>query len=176
MPKQFLKRYLPDSKIIKEHKYLKVFGTLLHNPNLWHLNRYSVATAISVGFFSMFMPIPFQMVLAAALAITFRANLPLAVITVWISNPFTMPPMFYFAYKLGATILGIPPQGFHIELSWHWFTERLHLIWQPLMIGSFICGSTSAAIGNILTRLTWRVCVSLSWRKRKEKRRKRQSQ
>jgi len=56
---------------------------------------------MAVGLFCAFVPLPIQMLLAAAAAIIFRVNLPISVGLVWITNPVTIPPMFYFCYKVG---------------------------------------------------------------------------
>lgn len=170
MPKNFIKRHIPDAQTIKNHKYLKVFGRLLHNPNLWHLNRNSVIAACSIGLFCAFIPMPFQMVLAAALAILFSANLPISVALVWISNPITMPPMFYFTYKVGALILDIPPKAFPPEFSIQWLTHELHHIWKPLYAGSLICAVIAACIANVAMRIAWRMTVLHQWRKRQRAR------
>ena len=98
MPKRFLKRYMPKEHDIRNHKHMRYFGKLLHDPNIWHLNRRSVAGAFSVGLFMAMVPVPFQMILAAAAAIPCRVNLPISVGLVWITNPLTMPAIFYFCY------------------------------------------------------------------------------
>ena len=67
MAKKLIRRFLPDAHKIRDHKHLRVFGTLLHDPNIWHLNRHSVAGAFAVGLFMAFVPMPLQMIPAAAL-------------------------------------------------------------------------------------------------------------
>ena len=101
---------------------LSFLGDILHEPNLWHINRHSVARAFLVGIWFCFIPMPFQMLAAAFFAIWFNANLPLSVVLVWISNPVTMPPMFYFNYKIGAWALDRPVLSFDFELSWSWIS------------------------------------------------------
>jgi len=170
MPKNFIKRHMPDHKKIREHKHLKFLGALLHDPNILHLNRRSVAGAFSVGLFFAFVPVPFQMVLAAIGAIVARVNLPISVALVWITNPLTMPPIFYFAYKLGTWILNTPLQNIEFQLSMDWLMQELGIIWQPFLLGCFVCGVGFAILSNILIRLIWRIHVGRSWTKRREQR------
>ena len=171
MPKKFIKRYMPDHEKIRKNKQLnKVFGTLLHAPNLLHLNRRSVSMAFFVGLFTAFVPLPSQMILAAAAAIIIRCNLPISVGLVWVSNPITMPPIFYFAYKVGTLILDSPEHEFSIELSWKWLGTELSVIWEPFLLGCAICGIIFGALGYILIRLLWRLHILHHIRERKKKR------
>ncbi|MDT8375841.1 MAG: DUF2062 domain-containing protein [Mariprofundaceae bacterium] len=157
---------MPDHKNIREHRHLQCFGKLLHDPNLWHLNRHSVAKAFATGLFIAWVPIPFQMVLAAGCAILLHANLPLSVILVWLTNPVTMPPMFYAAYKLGALLLGEKLQHFDMELSFAWLQHEMGLIWEPFLLGCFVIGAVSALLGYCGIQLSWRWMVVQKWRKR----------
>ena len=125
---------MPDHRRIREHKHLQCFGKLLHNPALWHLNRHSVAKAFAVGLLFAWVPVPFQMVLAAGGAILVHANLPISVVLVWLTNPISMPPMFYGAYKLGAWAMNMPEQDFQFELSLEWLTSGMAAIWQPFLL------------------------------------------
>jgi len=166
MSRKFLKKYLPDSRHVREHRSLKVFGEILNQPSLWLLNRRSVPRAFAIGLFCAFLPIPAQMVAAAAIAIPLSANLPLSVALVWVTNPVTMPPIFWFAYEVGRWILGSPPVVFEVEWSLAWFMEELYIIGGPLLLGSVICGAIAAALGYIGMTLYWRWYVLRIWRTR----------
>jgi len=167
MPKRFIQKISPDPDTLKKHKHLKLFGSLLHNPNLWHLNRRSISGACAVGIFCAFIPVPFQMVIAAAGAILFHVNLPISVLMVWISNPITMPPLFYACYVLGAWLLQTPAQEFSFELSWQWLSESLSHIWEPFLFGCFIAGVSCSLLGYFSMRILWRYVMISRWKKRK---------
>ncbi len=170
MPKKLFKRLMPDHHTIRHHKQLQFLGTLLHDPNLFHINRRSISGAVAVGLFCAWVPIPFQMVLAAIVAIFVRVNLPISAILVWISNPFTMPPMFYFAYLVGTWVLGIESGHFNFEPSFEWLTSGLTAIWQPFLLGCTILGGLSGALGYAIIRGWWRLSIV----RHKETRAKRQ--
>jgi uncharacterized protein (DUF2062 family) len=161
---------MPDHRTIREHKNLKFFGQLLHDPNLWHLNRRSVSGGFAVGLFVAFVPVPFQMVLAAAVAIFSRVNLPIAASLVWVTNPFTMPPIFYLAYKTGAWILREPTHHINFALTFEWLMTQLGDIWEPFLLGCFIFGTISAVMGSLLIRGLWRLQVINNWQARKTSR------
>jgi len=158
---------MPDHERIRNHKSLSCFGCLLHKRALWHLNRHSVATAFAVGLFFAFVPVPFQMVLAAGGAIFFNGNLPISVALVWLTNPLTMPPIFYLAYLVGAAILGHNPSEFSFnEMSWDWIHHGLMNIWQPFLLGCFVLGVVSAVLGYTVSHILWRFMVLRRWRRR----------
>ncbi len=171
MAKKFIKKIMPNHETIRDHKYLKVFGSLLHDPNLWHLNRRSVSAAFAVGLFFAWVPVPFQMILATAAAIIFRVNLPLSVVLVWVTNPLTMGPMFYGAFELGTFILNDTTSVWPVfELSWVWVETALLLIWKPFLLGCLILGTISSIAGYIVIRLLWRWQIVREWKQRKLKR------
>jgi len=174
MPKKIIKRYLPDHQKIKQQKVLGIFGTLLHDANLWHLNRKSAAGAFGIGLFFAFWPVPFQMWLAAALAIPLRVNLPLSVATVWLTNPFTMPPIFYFAYLVGTWVMGTPTQDFAFEVSWEWILASLETIGPAFLVGCGVCALVFGILGYLGLNLLWRFSVRQAWKKRQQLRAERQ--
>lgn len=170
MPRKFIKRHIPDAKQLhKRCGPIGILGEHLHRPSLWHLNRRSVAKAFAIGLFCTWLPIPFQTLLAALLAILFCANLPLSVLLVFISNPITMPPMFYFAYRLGAHLMGIPPEEMDFTFSFTWLSNMIGHIWQPLLLGSLLLGILSSIVGYILIRVLWRLHIIQRWQQRKHR-------
>ena len=156
MPKRFIRRYLPDHLKMRDHPHLQRFGARLHDGNLWHLNRRSVSGAVAIGLFCALLPLPFQMLIAAGFAIWWRVNLPISVTLVWITNPFTMPPVWYATYRLGAWMLGLPPRNVNFELSLEYLLVGMHDVWKPLLLGSLVTGVVLAAVGFALVRLLWR--------------------
>jgi uncharacterized protein (DUF2062 family) len=175
MPKKLIKRFTPDHTKIRDHKHLRFFGTLLHDPNLWHMNRRSASGAFAVGLFMAFVPVPFQMLLAAGGAILFRVNLPISVALVWITNPLTMGPMFYAAYRLGAWLLG-SSGAFHFEPSYEWLVTELGAIWEPFLLGCFVAGSLSSLLGYMTIRGLWRLHLVRHYKERKARRRQQRPQ
>lgn len=179
MAKKFIRRIMPNHRVIREHRHLRFFGTLLHDPNLWHLNRRSASGAFAVGIFMAWIPIPFQMAVAAAAAMLFRVNLPLSVALVWISNPLTMPAMYYFTYRIGTWLLGIPHRSeerIGFEFSLEWFTGSVGAIWQPLYLGSFIIAIICGGLAYLTIRLLWQFHLVQHYKIRKRLRQLREQE
>ncbi|WP_144394323.1 DUF2062 domain-containing protein [Pleionea sediminis] len=172
MARKLIKKYLPDPSSVKDNRFLKIFGNALHDPQLWHLTRYSVAHAFSIGLFCAFIPVPFQMLIAAGAAILFRANLLLSIALVWVTNPLTMPVIFGFAYYVGTLFFPEASEAFQFELSWEWLKTSLGEIWQPFLLGCFVCGLVSAIIGHAAIRIFWRIHVAGQWKLRAAQRNK----
>lgn len=170
MSKKLFKKYTPDPEKIRQMKGLGFLSKWFGNPALWHIHRRSVALAFVIGLFWMSIPMPSQMIAAAFFAIILRANLPISVALVWISNPITMPPIFYFNYLVGAWILGQESQsGWNFELSWDWILNTLGDLWLPLYLGSAVVGLILGLMAYFIVRILWRWHVVRSWQQRKVK-------
>ena len=166
MPRNTIKRYMPTPARLRKIKVLQILGEWIYDPNLWHINRHSTSLAFFVGLFVAFMPVPSQMVLASLMAIWLRCNLPLSVGLCWVTNPVTMGPIFWFAYKLGALVLGEPPQAEQFEVSLEWLANGLLLIWQPLLLGCLIAGFFFGSLGYVVIQGLWRWSVVQRWEAR----------
>jgi uncharacterized protein (DUF2062 family) len=178
MPRKFFRKYIPSHESIRQSPHFARFGAFLKHPNLWHLNRSSVACGVAIGLFSGLVPGPFQMLTAALLAIALRVNLPVALAVTLYTNPFTIGPLYLLAYKYGRLLVGgdsaprLAP-----ELDWSQLGDWLDifLAWmlslgKPLIVGLIALAFTLAALGWLATRAAWRVHVILAWKKRAAKR------
>lgn len=120
---------------------------------------------------------------AALVAIVFRINLPLALVTTLYTNPFTFVPLYLAAYWLGGQILGIaghpaqaaafvpPPEvslaaiapGLRALASW------LGQLGLPLVVGVPTLASLFAVLGYLAVRIAWRVYLLKKIRRRRQR-------
>jgi len=169
MPRKFLKQYLPDAHTFRTRRELRALGKLLEDPYLFHLNRRSVSGGTAAGLFVAFLPVPGQMLIAAGLAILLRVNLLIAVVLVWVTNPVTMPAIFYFCHRLGNWLLGRPLTALEFRPSPSWFWERLEIIWAPFLLGCIVTGLVSALLGYLVVRMVWRLHIFRALRRRRRR-------
>ncbi len=171
MPRRFLRRYLPSPGKLRGNSQLRfALGRLLHDPNLWYLNRRSVSGGVAVGLFVAWVPLPIQTLLAGLAALYFRINLPLSVVVVWVTNPVTIGPMYWSAWWIGAAILGSRHEPQRFELTFDWFFSELGRIWPSLLLGCALLGVASAGLGYLVCRMAWRYHVINTLLARRRKR------
>lgn len=161
--KSFLQKYAPKKDTIQQqYKYLHYLG----GQDVWRFSCYSSARGVAIGLFWAMIPIPMQTIFSALTAIWLKANLPLAIIFVWVTNPLTMTPIYYLAYKLGSVLLDQEPQKITFEFSIQWLVQTFVHIWQPLMAGSLLLGCCAATIGNITILTLWKISSLRKWRRK----------
>lgn len=152
MPKERLKKILPTHEKIKKQRFLKVFGKLLDKKDLWSLSRKKVLGGVFIGIFVACLPMPFQMVLSTLLAIIFSVNLPLSFALIFISNPITMPPLFYFEYHIGKLLIKpVNPIEFNFESMYDNFEEIALSLWS----GAIVVGIFSSVVCVVVVNFLW---------------------
>ncbi len=182
MLRKHLRRILPSHQSIRDNRYIARFGHRLQHHNLWHLHRRAVAGGVAVGMFAGLIPgsNPVQFSAGALLAIRFKVNLPLAMLVTLYSNPFTIVPLYWLAFKLGQVVLwqsgnalptfgvGLEGQSYWVWLTtaWQWLTS----VGKPLLIGLPLLAILLAIIGYFATDWAWRLGVLWQWRQRKLRR------
>jgi len=152
VPRARLRKVLPTHEKIKNQKLLKIFGTLLNKREIWSLSRRKVLGGVFIGIFVAFIPMPFQMVLVAFLAIIFKVNFPVTLPLVWISNPLTMPFIYFFEYEIGNFVLNVEhPVKFSLEMM----EKNISEIALSLYTGSFIVSTVLAFATVFILNLLW---------------------
>ena len=170
MPRRFFRRFAIKRHEISERWFLSPFSHLLHDHRLWGIRRKNVVPAVALGTFAAFMPFPGHPVWATLGALALRINIPVAALVTFISNPLTMGPMYFLAYRLGAWLLRLEPRPFRFEMSIAWVAHTFVTIWQPMLLGSLLLGAAASLLAFVFLDTLWRLSVSnYKARKRKDR-------
>ncbi len=107
------------------------------------------------------------MLLAASAALFYRANLPVSLMLVWVSNPITIPPLFYFAYRVGLLLMQgtVPTAAFDFSIDG--LMSGLSNTWEPFLLGCVVLASVSSCVGYFGINALWRYSVIKKWTARK---------
>ena len=124
------------------------------------VNRKMVARGVALGLFIAFIPMPLQIVTIILIGSLFRFNVPIAAAMCLITNPFTMPPIYYIEYLTGSFLLGIEPETVKITVAW--FTQNLSKIFIPLYTGALFYSTLLSLSSYYLINWLWRVSVKRS--------------
>lgn len=176
-------RFLPSREAITQSRMLRWLGPRIHDSLLWHINRRAVARGVAMGvFFGLMIPIA-QIPAAAIASLVLRGNLWIAAVSTLVSNPLTYGPIYYFAYRLGAGVIGtrtppdLTPEDVEAPIrmidslaqAWAWVSG----IGQPLLVGMVMMAVTGSLIAYWGAQLFWRFKVVNKWRRLHRERRAR---
>ena len=156
MPRQWIKKFLPDPHMLLARWPLRVLGPRVSDPKLWTLHRRGVTAGFGAGLAICFMPLPVHLPLATLVAVTWRINFPTIVATTLLVNPLTMVPIYYCAYRVGAAMSGAPVRRFGFRLSWDWLQHGLGPMWKPFLIGCLVCAVVCGICGWLALEFIWR--------------------
>lgn len=178
MPRRLLKgvtaRLAPAIDQVTSHPFVRRYLPALADPDLWHLNRRSVARAVALGLFCGLIPGPVQALAALGACLWLRANVPLAIVTTFYTNPFTIVPLYVIAYEYGRLLFPDAPAsaGWTLPPSAgvaQWFPALLQWmasLGKPLAVGLVLLAFTLAGAGWTAVRVGWRCHVVHAWRRR----------
>jgi uncharacterized protein (TIGR03546 family) len=123
---------------------------------------HAVALGTAIGLFVAWTPtVGVHMILVVALAFLLRANRLAGLIAVYISNPFTILPMYWIEYKLGA--LALEKEISYDELAqvvhhhgwsgwWDAFWRLCIDLGGPMWLGGLLLATVNAVPAYYLTR------------------------
>ncbi len=165
-----IRKYMPTREQLAGNKYLKPFAPRFLSPELWRFTRRSVPRGVALGLFCGFVIPVGQIFLAAFMALPARANVPLATVVTFITNPFTFPFWAVIANRVGDVLLRIDRAGTGGEVEsemasgrWSWFFELFEGVGVTVLetvFGFVVLALVSAALGYLISGAVWRVMVA----------------
>lgn len=170
MPKKLLRRILPNRETIERIPVSRRFTHRFDRPGLWLVEREAIARGLAAGVLCGMIPGPLQMIAAISLAFLFRLNLPMAVVGTFLTNPFTIVPIYIAAYSTGQWLLGadggdtdwnqFPPLP---QTDWQTPWSSLQTWWQwvadlgmPWVTGMLVLAFGMALLSYVLMQIVWR--------------------
>jgi uncharacterized protein len=166
MPRRFFKRVSPPPQALRKLWYLRFLGARLADPRLWSVQRRVVTAGFGAGLAICFVPAPIHLPLAVLVGIAFRLNIPALLLTVFLVNPLTFVPIYYFAYSVGAVLLGEPAQPLGLSPTVESFRQGFASAWQPLLLGCLTCAVVAGLSGWAALETLWRLSVWSKYRAR----------
>lgn len=175
MTRRRLIEYLHELARIERYPFLKRFHGRARARALWDFNRTSVARGVAVGFFFGILTPVAQIVFSILVAIVLRANVVVAAGSTLITNPFILPFVYYYAYRIGFFLTQrdqtlVDDVAVSEEASEHaldvtdwvptlmdWFSS----VGYPLLIGVVCLSLAAASSGFVLVHAVWALAQKL---------------
>lgn len=170
---RWVNRNMPTREGMERNRFIRPFAGRVLRSELWRFTRRSVPRGVALGMLAGFLVPLGQIFVAAFLALPVRANVPVAALTTFITNPFTYPFWIVVANKLGNFVLRIDALTYGAPLNsqmagdfgdWlSWFLELAGVT----AFGFVVLGVLFGSVGYVVSSIVWRW-----WVMRKRKRRR----
>lgn len=168
---------MPKREDMVRNKYLAPIAHRFGRSELWRFTRRSVPRGVALGLFAGFIIPVGQIFLAAFLALPTRANVPIAALLTFLTNPFTLPFWIWAANKVGSFVLKIDSittgaanaelaSGRWADFGWFQMLEGVGVT----AFGFVVLSVLSASIGYVVSGLLWRFVVARKWTRRPARR------
>ena len=169
----WIRRKMPTRAEMESNRWLAPIAHRFGRSELWRFTRRSVPRGVALGLFAGFIVPLGQIFLAAFLALPARANVPVAALVTFVTNPFTLPFWLLVANKVGRFTLKIDAataQAVDLHAGWWnefgWFLQTAGVT----AFGFIVLAVVSAAFGYLGASLAWRVIVARKWQRRSRRR------
>jgi uncharacterized protein (DUF2062 family) len=160
-----IRKHTPTREEMARNKYLAPIGHRFLSPELWRFTRRSVPRGVALGLFAAFIIPIGQIFLAAFLALPSRANVPLAALVTFVTNPFTLPFWLVVANKVGNFTLRIDADGPALASSavetgaWSIVADFFQMA-GATAFGFAVLAVIAPSLGYLLSGWVWRAVVS----------------
>ena len=174
-----IRRNMPTREQLEKNRFVRPFAHRVLRSELWRFTRRSVPRGVALGLLVGII-VPFaQIVFAALLSATVRANVPVAALMTFVTNPATTPAIWIAAYWVGHWLLRadaatmVAPVSTAIEQTdLQRFLEWLTQAGYETAFGLVVIAVISAALSYVLSGWIWRAMVARRWSRRLRNRRR----
>ena len=156
-------RNLPTREQMERSRVIRPFAHRVLRSELWRFTRRSVPRGVALGILvGVIVPVA-QILFAALMCLSVRANVPVAALTTFITNPVTTPLIWVFSYKVGAWLLQVDamtvvaPVNAAMEHSQ--FDDMIQWLTGATLVTAFglvVVAVVAAAAGYLATSFGWR--------------------
>lgn len=160
-----IRKNTPTREEMAQNKYLAPIAHRFLSPELWRFTRRSVPRGVALGLFAAFIIPLGQIFLSAFLALPLRANVPLAALITFVTNPFTLPFWLVIANRIGDFALRIDAAAPAIATAkansgaWAFMTD-LYQVAGATVVGYLVLSLIAPLIGWVVSGWVWRAVVS----------------
>lgn len=162
-----IRKNTPTREEMAKNRFLAPFAHRVLSPELWRFTRRSVPRGVALGLFAAFIFPLGQILISTFLALPTRANVPLAALVTFVTNPFTLPFWLVVANRTGDFVLhfgtAAPAAVVKAKVAgngvWAWFADAYELAGATL-IGYLVLSFVAPVIGYVLSGWVWRAVVS----------------
>ena len=161
-----IRKNTPTREEMAQNRFLAPVAHRVLSPELWRFTRRSVPRGVALGLFAAFIFPLGQILISTFLALPVRANVPLAALVTFVTNPFTLPFWAAIAYKVGdfvlhfgATAPAVVSAKAASTGAWAWFADAYEVAGATL-VGYLVLSFVTPVIGYILSGWVWRAVVS----------------
>jgi hypothetical protein len=167
-------RNMPTREQMEGNRFIRPFAHRVLRSELWRFTRRSVPRGVSLGLLVGII-VPFaQILFAALLSAPVRANVPLAALTTFVTNPFTTPLIWVAAYWVGGVLLrfdaatGVAPvsramEQTDLQQTLEWLTQK----GIETAFGLVVIAVVAAALSYLLSVWVWRWMTARKWARRR---------
>lgn len=175
-----IRKYLPTVDHFDRLVWARPFKRFLGHPNIWALNRKSIAGGVAAGLFCGLIPGPFQIFGSLIWVLVAKVNMPVAFAVTLYTNPVTIVPLYLIAVAYGDFLLGgLGESNLHPIPEWNWsawgdstsaMVEWMLSMGPSLAVGLPALMVTLSILGYFSVRLTWNVGVRIAVLRRRKRR------
>lgn len=176
----WIRRNLPTREQMSESRWIRPFANRVLRSELWRFTRRSVPRGVALGMVVGII-VPFaQILIASLLCLSVRANVPVAALTTFVTNPVTTPLIWVLSYNVGAWLLRVDamtvvsPVNRAIEHSQ--FDDMLQWLTGATLVTAFglvVVAVVASAVSYLATGFVWRFVVAAKRSRRLHERRQR---